>query len=133
MFPPDDGCGIAIENGAAVLMARIVDGAGRSIRQVEVAAIAYWIYEIDDRLPRGRVAAGHDGVALDVSKVLFDSLQAGGLWSIDVSGYNFRHEFDVPHDDILFTAGACFDIRYEFTPMIGQKTIIRFQLGRLSR
>jgi hypothetical protein len=133
MFPPSDECGIAIENGAAVLMARIVDGAGRSIRRADVAAVAYWIYEIDDRLPHGRVVAGYDGIALDVREVLFNSLQAGGLWTVDVSGYNFRHEFDVPPEEILVTAGARFDIYYEFTPMFGEKTIIRFQLGSLSR
>jgi hypothetical protein len=133
MFPPSDECGIAIENGAAVLMARIVDRAGKSIRPADVAAIEYWMCKHDDGLPHGRVMADHDGVALDVGGVLFDSLQVGRLWNVDISGYNFRHQFHVPLDDILDSARARFDIRYEFTLMIGQKTIIRFQLRSLSR
>jgi hypothetical protein len=123
-----------LKNGSAVLMARIVDSAGRTIRQADVAAIEYWIYELDHRLPRGRrVVAAHDGVALNVGEVLCDSLHTRGLWTVDVVGYNFRHEFDVAQDDTLATAGKHFDVRYEFTPKIGQKTIIRFQLGSLSR
>ena len=133
MFPPSDECGIALENGAAVLMARIVDGTGRSIRRADVAAIAYSIYEINDRLPRGRAVAGHEGVALDVGEVLFDTLLARGLWTLDAIGYNFRHEFDVPHDDILGTAGKRFGVRYQLTSTFGEKMIIRFQLGRRSR
>ena len=123
---------MAIGNGSAVLMARIVDSAGRSIRRADVGKIEYWIYELDHRLPRGRRAvAGHDGVALDVGDVLFDSLQARGLWTIDAVGYNFRHEFDVAQDDTLLAAGKRLDVRYVFTPRIGQKTIIRFQLRSL--
>lgn len=134
MVPPSDGCGTALENGSAVLMARIVDNTGRTIRRADVAAIEYWIYELDHRLWRGcRVVAGHDGVALNIGDVLFDALQNGGLWSLDAMGYNFRHAFDVAEDDTLATAGKHFDVRYEFTPKIGQKAIIRFQLGSLSR
>lgn len=117
-----------LENGSAVLMARIVDSAGRTIRRADVAEIEYSIYERDRR-----VVAGHDGVALHVRDVLFDSLQNCGSWSLDDVGYNFRHIFDVPQKEMRATARKRFSIRYAFTPKIGPTVMIRFQLGSLSR
>jgi len=108
-------------------MARLVAGAGTIIRCASVNAITYSVHELDPRRPRCRgVVAGRDGVALDVGVVLFDSLQKCGLWTLDEVGYNFRHEFDVDKNDS--TAGKHYQVRYEFTPTIGPKTIITFQL-----
>ena len=117
-----------IENGSAVLMARIVDSGGRTIRRADVAEIEYSIYERERR-----VVAGRDGVTLHVRDVLFDSLQNCGSWSVDAVGYNFRHIFNVPQKDMRATARKSFSVRYAFTSTIGQTVMIRFQLGRLSR
>jgi hypothetical protein len=132
MVRPSDGCGMAIHNRSPVLMARIVDNTGRIIRPAEVDKIKYWIYEFDRNAQRG-VVPRHDGIAINVPQVLFDALQNGDLWSLDALGYNFRHAFDFTQSDTCAMAGKHFDVRYEFTPKIGQKAIIRFQLGSLSR
>lgn len=122
----------ALKNGAAVLMARIVDAAGVSIRPSWVAAIEYSIYEIDQhRRDRPKLLAGHDAVPLDVGEVMFDTLQTGGSWTVDVSGYNFRHEIGRDQEGAFFKSGARYQVRYVFTPMFGQTTIVRFQLGCL--
>jgi hypothetical protein len=134
MIELNHGNGMAIENGYAVLMARIVDCHGRTIQRKDVAAIAYWIYERASQRP-GRLQAvdGHDGVELDVAIVLSDALQTCRLWSVDAVGYNFRHEIDVLQADVLTEPGKHFDICYEFAPQLGEKVIIRFQAGSLVR
>ena len=122
----------ALRNPGAVLMARIVDAAGVSIRPAWLTAIEYSIYEIDRRRrDRPKVLAGHDAIPLDAGNVMFDTLQTGSSWTVDLSGYNFRHEIGRDQDGAFFKASALYDVRYVFTPTFGQTTIVRFQLGCL--
>ena len=121
--------GTAFKNGSAVLMARIVDSDGENIQQAAMSSIRYSIYELDPCRPDNlSVVAGHDDVSLTVGDVVFDSLQTGGLWTVDEEGYNFRHEIDVSTAEAFPKAGTQYQIRYELTPTTGQKTIVRFQL-----
>jgi hypothetical protein len=125
----NDIFGTAFKNGSAVLMARIVDAAGANVQQSGVAAIEYSIYELDPCRPDNLTAvAGHDGVALTVANVIYNTLQTGGLWTLDAVGYNFRHEIDVTTSEAFPKAGVAYQIRYELTPTTGQKSIVRFQL-----
>jgi hypothetical protein len=125
----NDIYGTAFKNGSAVLMARIVDSDGENIEQASVSAIEYSVYELDPCRPDNlTVVTGHDGVTLDVSDVVFDTLQTGGLWTVDETGYNFRHEIDVTGSEAFPKAGTHYQVRYEITPVGGQKTIVRFQL-----
>ena len=122
-------CGAALKNGSAVLMARIVDGIGEVIRRTDIDAVQYSIHEIEGRqLDRDAVVSGHDAVVLDVDDVFFDSLQTGGLWTMDDVGYNFRHEIDLSRERAFPNAGARYQIRYELTPASGEKTIVRFHV-----
>jgi hypothetical protein len=125
----NDIYGTAFKNGSAVLMARIVDSAGVVVQPSGIDEIEYSVLELDPCRPDVQtVVAGHDGVALDVGDVIFDSLQTGGLWTVDEVGYNFRHEIDVSQDEALPKAGAQYQVRYQFSPTDGQRTIVRFQL-----
>jgi hypothetical protein len=129
MSQAKDIFGTAFKNGSAVLMARIVDSSGANVQQAGIAAIEYSIYEIDPCRPDSLVAVtGHDGVSLVVADVIYNSLQTGGLWSVDAVGYNFRHEIDVSTSAAFPKAGVHYQVRYELTPTTGQKTIVRFQL-----
>jgi hypothetical protein len=121
--------GTVFRNGSAVLMARIVDANGVNVQQAGVAAIEYSIFELDPVRPDHlAVVAGHDAVVLDVSGVVHNSLQTGGLWTVDDVGYNFRHDIDVTVAEAFPKAGLDYQVRYELTPTIGQKTIVRFHL-----
>ena len=125
----NDIFGSAFKNGSAVLMARIVDSAGVVVQPSGVDEIEYSVFELDPCRPDVlSVVAGHDGVALDVGDVVFNSLQTGGLWTVDEVGYNFRHEIDVSEDEAFPKAGTQYQIRYQISPTNGQKTIIRFQI-----
>jgi hypothetical protein len=125
----NDIYGTAFKNGSAVLMARIVDSEGVVIQTSGVSEIEYSVYELDPCRPDVlSVVAGHDGVALDAGDVMFDTLQTGGLWTVDEVGYNFRHEIDVSQDEAFPKAGTQYQVRYEISPSSGQKTIVRFQI-----
>jgi hypothetical protein len=116
---------------AAVLMARIVDEAGVCIRRRMMAAVNYSLYELAANGPT--LVAGHDAVLLKVHDVMFDSLRIGGEWSIDVCGYNFRHEFNAPDIHRVSRRAVRCALVYEFTPFDGPATFIRFQLKGLQR
>jgi hypothetical protein len=121
--------GTAFKNGSAVFLARIVDSAGVVVQQSGVSAISYSVFELDPCRPDVlAVVAGHDGVSLAVSDVVFNSLQTGGLWTVDEVGYNFRHEMDISGDEAFPKAGTSYQVRYEISPVSGQKTIVRFQV-----
>jgi len=125
----NDIFGTAFKNGSAVLMARIVDSAGDYVQQSGIASIKYTVYELDPCRPDSLAAvAGHDAQSLNVADVVFNSLQTGGLWTVDAVGYNFRHEIDVSQNEAFPKAGVQYQVRYEMTPTAGQKTIVRFQL-----
>lgn len=121
--------GTAFKNGTAVLLARIVDSDGNDVQQADVTAVKYSVFEIDPCLPDNlTVVAGHDNVSLSVGDVIYDSLQTGGLWTVDATGYNFRHEINVSSAEAFPKAGAQYQVRYELTPAAGQRTVVRFQL-----
>ncbi len=129
MLEAKDIFGTAFRNGSAILMARIVDDAGAQVQQAGITAIEYSIYELNPCRPDNLAAVmGHDGVSLVVADVIFNAPQTGGLWTVDSVGYNFRHEIDVNTREAFPKAGVQYQIRYELTPTMGQKSIIRFQL-----
>lgn len=127
-------CDTVFENGMAVLMARIVDNAGACVRRLQVAAIGYSIYELDRRDPEElSVVVGHDRVPLDVDEVFLDGLEAGGLWNVDVAGYNFRHEIYATEDESFPKRGARYEIRYMFIPKFGDPMFVRFYVRVISK
>ena len=94
-----------------------------------MAAIEYSIYAVDPCWPgEAAIIGGHEAVALDARDVVFDALQNGDVWTVDEVGYNFRHEIEFSLSDLFPKADAQYQVCYELTPPIGQKTIVRFQL-----
>jgi hypothetical protein len=121
---------ICTQNGLAVLMVRIVDHAGVSIRPEMVREIRYSLFELTAKGPV--IVAGHDRVPLNVDEAMFDELQVGGLWDLDVCGYNFRHEVDLAPAERSSRRAALFAIVYEFTSMSDERSVIDFIIrGRL--
>jgi hypothetical protein len=121
--------GTALKSGSAILMARILDGAGVAIRRSDVIAIEYSAYELDPCWPEQLTAiCGHRAIALAVDEVLFDSPQVGRLWSLDDVGYNFRHEIHFGWDRVFPKAALRYEMRYELVSVSGEKTIVRFML-----
>ncbi len=121
--------GTVFQNGSAILMARVVDSSAQTINRASVASIRYSIYELDKSDPGSLTpVVGHDAVSLTVDDVIYDTLQNDSFWTIDTTGYNFRHGIDVAANDAFSKAGKVYQIRYELTPVLGQKIVFRFQL-----
>jgi hypothetical protein len=118
-------CGTVFENRAAVLMARIVDRSGVALRRSQVAAVEYSIFKREVEEGRKRVPVA---VPLRVADVFFDSLMTGGLWTLDIAGYNFRHEIPAGGQNGFRNAGTAYTILYLFTTPLGEKTAVRFDL-----
>jgi hypothetical protein len=119
--------GSALANGSAVLMARISNREGRPVEPRDIEAVEYTIAEA---LVSGELIAveGHTRTPLIASNVLSQSLQTGGLWTVDETGYNFRHEIDVSENPAFPKAGAQYEVRYEITPCDDSKSVVKFLL-----
>jgi hypothetical protein len=129
MFTTEGDHGVAVLNGSAVLLARLVDRAGRGVPMSGIRAIEYSLYEIDPWWPNHlTVVAGHDAVSVDIGEVIFDTLQLDGLWTVDSVGYNFRHELSLGDRTRFPQPGFQYEMCYWFTLADGQKTAVRLQL-----
>ena len=120
----------AFKNGSITLLARIVGADGSPIVQADVASAAYSVYLLDDQDADARnVVAGHDGVALSVASIVFDTLQTDALWTVDATGYNFRHVLDVSANQAFAIAGRRYLVEFELTPGSGQEILARFRVN----
>ena len=119
--------GTVFQQATATFMARVENSAGANLNQAAVAAIEYTISIVghDDLL---NTIPGHEKIVLDKTNVLFDALQNDSTWTVDSVGYNFRHEIDVSQHEAFPQAGEIYQVRYEVTPVTGQKIIFRFRV-----
>jgi hypothetical protein len=104
-----------------VLLARIVDGAGRPILPSQVAAIEYSVVERGSCRPKF-VAR------LEVFDVLSPELLNDDSWSIDVAGYNFRHQLAIGEGIATPTTSGHVELRYVFSSYDNTKSVISFHL-----
>ncbi len=120
--------GTALKNGSATLLARVVGNDGLPIVRADLASIKYSVYLLDDQDANARtVVTGHDDVSLTVADVIFDTLQTDALWTVDATGYNFRHVLDVSANPAFAMAGRRYLVEFELTPTAGQVILVRFR------
>lgn len=121
--------GVVFNQGAATLLARIVDADGDTIESTDIAAAEYSVLEVDECDPAGGAAVqGHDQRSLSPEQVLYDTLQTPAIWTTDAEGFNFRHDLDVATNDAFPQSGRLYHVRYTLTPAVGQKIVFRFAL-----
>ena len=120
--------GTAFKNGSATLLARSSARAA-NIVQADLSAIQYTVYLFDDQDPDSRdaVAGSQRGVA--VADVVFDTLQTDAIWTVDTTGYNFRHVLDVAAHQAFAIAGRRYLVEYQLTPAVGQVILVRFRIN----
>ncbi len=124
-----DFFGSVFKNGSAVFLARVVGADDTPITQADIASAEYSVYLLDERDPdEMAVVTGHDGVSIDVSSLIYDTLQTDAIWGVDATGYNFKHVLDVSADQAFTVAGRHYRVRYELTPASGQVIVVRFRV-----
>ncbi len=122
--------GTAFKNGSVTLLARIVGAGGANVIQADINTIKYSVYLLDDQNPDNRTAVTeHTNVTLAVADVVFNSLQTDAMWTVDTTGYNFRHVLDVSAHQAFGVAGRRYLIEYQLTPAIGQMILVRFRMN----
>jgi hypothetical protein len=118
--------GQAFVNGSVTAMARLVGSDGELVAQADIASISYTIYTWDKYEGTRTAVEDHEDEALSpVSAYVFDTLQDDGIWTVDETGYNFRHVLDVSAHP-AFAAVGTYLIEYQLTPVAGQVIIVRF-------
>lgn len=129
MANASDHYGVVFNKGSATLLARVVDCNGDPIVSTDIESAAYSVIEVDECDPEAStVVAGHDSVELLPSVVVFDTLQTDSAWSVDATGYNFRHELVVATNEAFPKRGRLYQVRYQLTPYVGQRVVFRFSL-----
>lgn len=109
-----------VPGSPAELMARI-EANGAPIEQADISSITYSVFDVSTA---GQpVVSGHENASLEVTDVIFDTLQADGRWTVDDTGYNFRAS-------IAGTAWPANQHRYQvevkFTPVAGPVYVVPF-------
>ena len=81
----DEITGCVKEDSGFAVMARVqVDGTNWT--QAGVSAITWKAWDINDR------SAAYTSGTLVVGTVVYNSLQTDARWTLDATGYNFRHD-----------------------------------------
>lgn len=86
----------------------VVTDEGKAIKQADVSAISYSVFDMDSTTPATAVASG----SLTVSAVIFDVLTDDNTWTADSVGKNFQH---VVSGSGFATAGHTYRIVYSIT------------------
>jgi len=121
--------GQVFRDGSATLLARAVGGTGSPLVQADVASAQYTVYLLDEKNPdTWTPVTGHTNVSVPIDALIFDTLQTDNLWTVDATGYNFRHVLDVSAQPAFAIAGQSYLIVFELTPTIGQVILLRFRL-----
>lgn len=124
--------GTVFSNCTATFLARIVDESGISLTISDINSVNYTIYLLDDQTPTTRTAVtGHEQISLQVSSVMFNTLQTNRIWSMDTTGYNFRHTLDTDNSIAFPIPNRYYLIVYQIVPANGVPINIHFRVNAI--
>ncbi len=108
------------EDGGAACMARVVGNDAANITQASLTSVKLTIF---NRLTDAVIVAEQ---TLTVADVVFDTLQTDSRWTLDSTGYNFRHTVVASS---LATGGIVHHCEFKFTPASGEVFWVVFDLA----
>jgi hypothetical protein len=101
---------VVVEDSIFTIMARI-HGDGANLVQADISSISYQIFYTDSD-------TAHTGeTSLTVSTVVYDTLQTDARWTVDSTGYNFRHDVS---DGVLVDPERRYAFEYTITMTDGR-------------
>lgn len=77
---------VAWEGSRPFCMSRVVGADGAYVTQASISQILVKV------VPAGDTSNPTLNVTLDKTEVIFDALQTDARWTVDSTGYNFRHQ-----------------------------------------
>jgi hypothetical protein len=140
--------GTVKKGGTTALVARVVGTDGNPLEQANFAGdtssssgaqcdppASYSVFLLNDQDEDDRtVVSGHDANAINVSDVIFDTLQTDNFWEnddgeqIDATGYNFRHTPDICPNPAFAIAGRHYLVEYRLQTLYGEVKLVTFVL-----
>lgn len=99
----------------AIVLGRVETRAGVNFTQAAVSSIAYTVREAEG--DETQITTG----TLVVATTIYDTLQTGGLWDADLTGYNF---YGILPPTCFPTAGKRYRVKIEITPTVGNPVVI---------
>lgn len=117
------------QNGVALVQADFAAGSSSSSSGECGPSATYTIYEMDDQDEDNRTAvSGHENVSLEIEDIIFDTLQVDDIWTVDSTGYNFRHRIGICDNPAFGAAGKRYLVEYSLIPFWQQLIIIPFRV-----
>lgn len=110
--------GVAYKDSGVILMARVVGYEGQPINQASIASITLTV--VDEK-----TGEAQDPITLDVSDVVFDTLQTGAPWDKDADGYNFRYDSLAAQRP---EGGRTYRFAFQFAPVSGEPFWVVFRI-----
>lgn len=109
------------EDATAVMLARVVGSDADNVAQADISSIACKVFD----------AAGTQIInpSITVSSVIYDTLQTGDEWTVDATGYNFRHALPTT---AFPTGGAIYTVEYVFTATDGSVFPVVYRVTALN-
>jgi hypothetical protein len=98
-----------IEDGSATYLARVRNDAGTLITQASVTSIACKVFNL-------RTGTLISSPAVVVASSIFDTLQTDARWTVDTTGYNFRHTVG---PSVFTSPNVIYRVEYFVTPVTG--------------
>lgn len=112
--------------GTGTFMARLIGSDGAVLTQANISSGVYTVYQNPTSSSLGTAVTGHDGATLTIADVIFDSLQTGIEWTVDTTGYNFRHTVPIDTNDAFATRRTEYVLQYKLTPTSGQNIVFHY-------
>ena len=106
------------EDGGVTNLARVKGQTGANITQASISSIRR---EIFDRTVPATVGT----TTLTIATAVFDTLQTGGPWSKDTTGYNFK---DAIGSTNFANGDRRYRVQYKFTPASGAAFWVVYEL-----
>ena len=111
---------VAYQNGGGDFLARVYrHDSYTAAQQSEITSITCKVFDLDSDTPTTAIITP----AITVSDVIFNSLQTDARWTVDSTGFNFRHE-------LLATAFPTgqhrYRVEYKITPTDGAAVFLVF-------
>lgn len=109
------------EDSAPTLLARIKKADGNYVTQAALTSITCKVYDLQGTTPDTATATP----TVTIASSIFDTLQTGGMWTADSTGYNFSHT----QESTIFANGDhTYLVEYLFTPTSGGAWWVVFEV-----